>query len=108
MNALLPTSTLRYTLADIANVLSLHKTSVMRRSEKEAWPFEEESVRGGKKRFYALIGLPKDIQSAIQQRAMAAALPVRAHHDVALDPAVGLRQAPARRPADDRRCCGHG
>ena len=34
---------------------------------------------------------------------LAAALPVRAHDDVALDPSVGLRQAPARRPADDRR-----
>ncbi len=91
MNAPLQLPSPRYTLAEISAVLSLHKTSVMRRSEKDAWPFEEESVRGGKKRFFPIASLPKDVQSAIQKHELARALtqaPVTLPAPAEVSPAV--------------------
>lgn len=64
------------TLADIAEALGVHKTSTMRRAEKEAWVFDEVAHPGGKKRFYPNDSLPSDVRKALQQRAMAKALPV--------------------------------
>ncbi len=49
----------------IAQALNTSKRSAERRANKEAWAFKEESVRGGKKRMYALASLPKAIRDAI-------------------------------------------
>ena len=62
------------TLIAIAEATGLHKTSVMRRAEKEAWPFEEVTGRGGKKRLYPVAGLPSDVRQALQKDAIARAL----------------------------------
>lgn len=65
-------STPRYTIAEIAEATGVHRTSVMRRAEREAWPAEKV----GRSQAYPLASLPKDLQSALQQRAITAALPV--------------------------------
>lgn len=70
MNAALPTSEACYTLGEIAEAIGAHKTSALRRADKETWPFEEVAGRGGKKRYYPLANLPKDIRDAIQQHQM--------------------------------------
>jgi len=46
----------------IAAVLKTHKTTIMRRAEKESWPFIESTGRGGKAKKFILFGLPTDIQ----------------------------------------------
>lgn len=48
------------------------------RAERESWPYVEVAGRGrnGNRREYAAATLPKDIQAALQKRAIAAALPV--------------------------------
>lgn len=79
MNAPLPKSAQRHTLAEIAAAAGKHKTSMLRRAEKETWPFEDVPHPGGKKRFYPLATLPKDVADALTlehlNRTMAA-LPV--------------------------------
>ncbi|MEI7614098.1 MAG: Mu transposase C-terminal domain-containing protein [Betaproteobacteria bacterium] len=76
MNAALPTSLQRLTLAEIAEALGVSKQATAKRAEKESWPFEEQAVRGGKKRHFSLTDLPSDVRQAIQKHAMAKALPV--------------------------------
>lgn len=75
MNAPLPMNAPRYTPAEIAEAMGVTKRTIERRAEREFWPFEEIAGRGGKKRFYPLASLPKDLQSALQKHALAAALP---------------------------------
>ncbi len=64
------------TLIAIAEATGLHKTSVMRRAEKESWPFEEITGRGGKKRLYPVASLPTDVRQTLQKDAIERALPV--------------------------------
>lgn len=64
------------TLVGIAEGTGLHKTSIMRRAEKEAWPYEETTGRGGKKRLYPVASLPADVRQALQKDAIERALPV--------------------------------
>lgn len=75
MNAPLHTLQL-LALPDIAEALGKHRTSILRRAEREGWSFEDVPHPGGKKRLYAAAALPKDIQSALKQRAINQALPV--------------------------------
>ena len=70
MNASLPTSAQRYTLAEIADVLKVSKQAVAQRSNREEWGFEETAGRGGMKRHYPLASLPKDIRESLQQHEM--------------------------------------
>lgn len=49
----------------IAAALGVAKSSACDRAVREGWEFKEESVRGGKKRMYALASLPKAIRDAI-------------------------------------------
>lgn len=58
-----------FTITQISAALGVHKTSVMRRANKEGWPFTEEPDLGGKKRLYALADLPKSIQKALKHYA---------------------------------------
>lgn len=82
-------------LAEVAIAVGLEKSAASRRAAKEAWPFTEESVRGGKKRLYPVTTLPAPIRAAIAAKrtetmitsspvtAIAGALPVA-------QPAAGL------------------
>ena len=64
------------TAAEVASSIGVHRTSIMRRAEKESWPFEEQTNPGGKKRLYPVATLPADIRKTLQKTAIAAALPV--------------------------------
>ena len=50
------------TAAEVATTMGTHKTTIMRRAEKESWTFIEERARGGKIKKYLLHGLPAEIQ----------------------------------------------
>ncbi|WP_306603878.1 Mu transposase C-terminal domain-containing protein [Azonexus sp.] len=62
MNAPLPTAVPRYSLADIAEALGAHRTSVLRRANKEAWPAE----KAGRGLAYPASSLPKAIRETVQ------------------------------------------
>jgi putative transposase len=51
-----------YTASDIAQTLMVHRTSVIRRAEKEKWPYENGSNRMKR---YLLVGLPPEVQTAM-------------------------------------------
>jgi uncharacterized protein YoaH (UPF0181 family) len=51
--------------AAIAAALNVSKRAVERRAQREAWAFTEASVRGGKKRYFAVDALPVDVKAAI-------------------------------------------
>jgi len=52
------------TLNDIAELISLDKSTVIRKAQKESWPYRTYAVRGGKERRYHLLNLPEDVQAA--------------------------------------------
>lgn len=56
------------TLAEIAEALGVSKQAVAQRADREAWPYTEEAVRGGKRRLYDPATLPKDVQKAVKAR----------------------------------------
>ena len=91
-----PVPVQHFTLADIAEALGVSKQAITKRAVKESWSFVEIPGRGGKKRFYPIATLQKEVREACQRwafkRAMAA-LPAEAA--VAL-PAL---PAPAKPPA---------
>ena len=55
----------------VAAALGIRKRSVERRAEKEAWPYKEESCRGGRRRLYDLATLPNEVQQAVARQAPA-------------------------------------
>jgi hypothetical protein len=61
MNAPLPAVSVTATLVDIAQALGVTKQAVAQRANREAWPFEEITLRGGKRRLYPLATLPADV-----------------------------------------------
>lgn len=67
-----------YDIAGIAHALRIAKRSAERRALKEAWPFSEESVRGGRRRLYPLASLPKDVQAAVWLASRPAQEPLQA------------------------------
>lgn len=89
----------RYTLAEIVEATGRTRSGLFARANRESWPFEEVAVRGGKKRYYPLASLPKDIRPALQQKAIAAMLPVIAEEIAA--PIV--LQAPEHTLTDKQR-----
>jgi putative transposase len=64
------------TILEIAEALKVHKTSVQRRSNKEAWPFSKKAVQGGKSKCFPFDTLPKDVQLAIVNKKQQETLPV--------------------------------
>lgn len=60
------------TVAEIASALCFSKQAVQKRAHRESWKF----VRAGNKNKYPLPDLPKDVKTAVQQKAINAALPV--------------------------------
>jgi transposase InsO family protein len=53
------------TLEQIAESLALSKRSAERRALRESWPYTEQPVRGGRKRYYRLEDLPVDVRAAV-------------------------------------------
>lgn len=64
-----------FDLHAIAVALRRHKSAVERRASREAWPFNEEKVRGGRRRLFALATLPPDVQAALVIRDRRANVP---------------------------------
>ena len=56
------------TAQDIAAATGRHKSSIIRRAEKEGWPFEVVPVRGGNRRDYLPEGLPEDARVALAKK----------------------------------------
>ncbi|MFZ4539286.1 integrase catalytic domain-containing protein [Propionivibrio sp.] len=65
MKAPLPEAATSVTLAEIAEALGAHRTSVLRRAEKEAWPFIAIAGRGGNNRRYPLSTLPSSVAKTV-------------------------------------------
>lgn len=57
--------TKRITIADLATAIGVSKRGAELRATREAWPFQEEAVRGGRRRLYPLDTLPALIRNAI-------------------------------------------
>lgn len=55
----------RVDIKTVSVALGISKQATLKREKRESWPFEEESVRGGKKRIYSLASLPKAVREAI-------------------------------------------
>lgn len=62
------------TLAEVATALGVTKRAVEIRAEREAWPYVEEAVRGGRRRLYAVAALPADVRRAVQAHQLNAAI----------------------------------
>lgn len=63
-------------LQQIAGALYLNKRRLERRARREAWPYIEQAVRGGRKRLYPVASLPADVQAAIQLRGVTPIAPL--------------------------------
>jgi len=53
------------TLAEIAAALGFSRQAANKCATKESWPYQEEAVRGGRRRVYPLASLPKDVATAV-------------------------------------------
>ena len=67
---------LTVTLQEIVDLTGRARSGIAARAQKESWLFEEETVRGGKRRNFLIASLPKDIRESIQQQRVSNALPV--------------------------------
>jgi putative transposase len=65
MNAPLPAVAVTATLVEIAQALGVTKQAVAQRATREAWPFDEVAIRGGRRRLYPLATLPADVKQAV-------------------------------------------
>ena len=72
MNPRISDTVKRYSMAEIANAVGISKQAAQKRANKEGW--KSEKVGRGQK--YGADSLPKDVRDALQQRAIAAVLPV--------------------------------
>lgn len=52
-------------MEEIAQVLNLHRTSILRRSEREKWAFGEETLRGGTRKRFMVDKLPSDVRRKV-------------------------------------------
>lgn len=55
----------KVTLAEIAAALGVTKVAVSQRAGRESWQYEEEGVRGGRRRLYPLASLPAQVRSTV-------------------------------------------
>lgn len=53
----------------IIAALGISRQACNKRARKEAWPFIEQSGRGGKKHLYPVAGLPKVVARKVQAKA---------------------------------------
>jgi len=77
----------RYNLREIADAMQVNKTVIEKRAAREAWPYTEITVRGGKQRFYSSKSLPDAVHIAVLLH----------RRKLNLDPLTGqpLRELPA-------------
>lgn len=59
------------TTGDVAAALGVSKRAVEMRAAKQAWPFQEETARGGRRRLYDAAQLPADIREALAKQQLA-------------------------------------
>jgi len=57
----------RVTAKQIAQAMQVSRQAVGDRADKESWPFEEVSCRGGKRRVYPVADLPADVRMALAE-----------------------------------------
>ena len=55
-----------FSAGEFAEMLNIHRTSVLRRAEKEQWSFRDVDGNGGVRRLYALATLPLDDQRKVR------------------------------------------
>ena len=55
-----------YTAPEIAAALGITRVNVVRRANKELWPYEEQGVNGGKRKLYFYASLPVDVRRAVE------------------------------------------
>lgn len=82
----------------IADALGISKRTAERRAAGEAWPFEEQTGRGGKKRLYPLVSLPKAVREAVIAK--------RIHQVMVVTAAVVKAPCPAVKKAEVFRSDG--
>ncbi len=59
---------LKLTAASLSETLQINRGNVFKRAQKESWPFEEVSVKGGKQKLFPFASLPAAVQIAVQKR----------------------------------------
>lgn len=64
MNAPMPLAISTVDLVEVASALGISKSAAEKRAK--SWPYQEQAVRGGKKRLYTLSTLPADVREKIQ------------------------------------------
>lgn len=69
-----------YTAASLADLLHSQARAVQKRAARESWAYREETTLGGRRRLYALSGLPSDLQAAILLRDRPATPAARRSH----------------------------
>jgi hypothetical protein len=79
-------------IQEIAEAAGITKRGAELRAKREAWPFSEEPVRGGRRRLYPLDALPEDVQSAIRRHRAIDAINEKARADDAAHQAERLEQ----------------
>lgn len=71
--------TVHMSILDISRGLAISKRAAEIRAQRELWPYLDQIVRGGRKRFYPLATLPEEVQRAVALYSnVAAAGPVMA------------------------------
>lgn len=54
--------------AEIAAALQMSPQAVKKRATKESWPYREQPGRGGKKRLFPFVSLPKPVRESVQNK----------------------------------------
>jgi len=82
-----------YAAKEIAEIIGWTKAGIIKRANKESWPYRLETTRGGKRKLYGPVQeLPPDVQVAIVKAAVANGTPPLPHQVPLLCP---LAQAEA-------------
>jgi hypothetical protein len=63
----------RADIAAIAAALGVTARAIERRATRHAWSYVEETVRGGRKRYYDISFLPPNVQAALAEKVLSAA-----------------------------------
>ena len=59
------------TIEHLAVAIGVTESAIRYRAKREAWPYKEESCRGGRRRLYDLATLPNEVQQAVARQALA-------------------------------------
>ncbi len=53
------------TIAELSDVLGITRQAIKQRAARETWPYQEQPVRGGRRRLYTISTLPADVRDAV-------------------------------------------